>query len=93
MRESLYEIRLPESLSQYGFSKKEIQQHFVEWLVFSLFTEERVSSGKAAQLLGISRVEFLDLLRKRGIAYVNYTPEELDEEIAASKSLKTKKSK
>ena len=93
MRESLYEVRLPESLSQYGFSKKEIQRHFIEWLVFSLFTEGRVSSGKAAQLLSISRVEFLDLLRKRGIAYVNYTPEELDEEIATSKSLKTKISK
>lgn len=93
MRESLYEVRVPDALNQYGFSKKDIQRRFVEWLVFSLFTEGRVSSGKAGQLLGISRVEFLELLRKRGVAYINFTPEELSEEFAASKSLKTKKSK
>lgn len=93
MRESLYEIRVPDSLSQYGFSKKDIQRRFVEWLVFSLFTEGRVSSGKAGQLLGISRIEFLELLRVRGVAYVNFTPEEINEEFTASKSLPAKKSK
>ena len=93
MRESLYEVRVPDSLNQYGFSKKDIQRRFVEWLVFSLFTEGRVSSGKSAQLLGISRVEFLELLRKRGVAYINFTPEELSEEFTASKSLKTKRAK
>lgn len=87
MRESLYEVRVPDALNQYGFSKKDIQRRFVEWLVFSLFTEARISSGKAGQLLGISRVEFLELLRKRGVAYINFTPEELSEEFAASKSL------
>jgi predicted HTH domain antitoxin len=93
MRESLYEVRVPDSLSQYGFSKKDIQRRFVEWLVFSLFTEGRASSGKAAQLLGISRIEFLELLRNRGVAYINFTPDELSEEFTASKNLKTKSPK
>jgi predicted HTH domain antitoxin len=56
-------------------------------LVLSLFTEGRISSGKAARLLNISRVEFLALLRARGIAYVNYTPDELYEEFAAVEAL------
>jgi len=51
------------------------------------FIEERISSGKAAQLLDMSRVEFLPLLREGGIAYVNYSPEELAEELAAVESL------
>ena len=93
MPESMYEVRLPKSLSQYGFDQKDIQQRFVEWLVLSLFTEGRVSSGKAAKLLNISRVEFLDLLRARGVTYVNYTPEELAEEFKSIKALKTKKAK
>jgi len=93
MPESMYEVRLPNSLSQYGFSKKEIQQRFIEWLVLSLFAEGRVSSGKAARLLNISRIEFLDLLRARGFAYVNYTPEELAEEFKSGRALKIKKTK
>lgn len=93
MPNSTYEVQLPESLSQYAFSKREIQQRFVEWLVISLFTEGRISSGKAAKFLNISRIEFLDLLRTRGVAYVNFTPEELNEEFRSSKALKIKKAK
>ena len=93
MSNSTYEVRLPEALSQYGFSKKDIQQRFVEWLIISLFTEGRISSGKAAKFLNISRVEFLDLLQTRGMAYINYTPQELNEEFKSSKALKIKKSK
>ncbi|HEX9388116.1 MAG TPA: UPF0175 family protein [Anaerolineales bacterium] len=93
MPNSTYEVQLPEALSQYAFSKREIQQRFVEWLVISLFTEGRISSGKAAKFLNISRIEFLDLLRTRGVAYVNFTPEELNEEFKSSKALKIKKTK
>jgi len=62
----------------------------IEWLVLSLFKDERISSGKAAQLLGITRIEFLALLRRRGIAYVDYSPDEVAEELAAVKSLQVK---
>ena len=49
--------------------------------------EGYISSGKAARLLNTSRIEFLALLRARGIAYINYTPEELEEEFAAVEAL------
>jgi predicted HTH domain antitoxin len=58
-----------------------------EWLVLSLFTEERISSGKAARLLNISRIEFLALLRVRGIAFIDYTDDELPEEFEAVEAL------
>ena len=58
--------------------------------MLSLFTEGRISSGKAARLLNIGRVEFLDVLRARGIAYVNFTPDELAEELAAVETLQVK---
>ena len=64
-----------------------------EWLVLSLFTEGHISSGKAAHLLNISRVDFLDLLSARGIAYINYSPEELAEEFAAVEPLMVKAAK
>ncbi len=80
MAEATVQVSVPAPLLQYGISKEDVEQRVSEWLVLSLFTEGRVSSGKAAKLLGISRVAFLDVLRARGIAYVNYTPDELAEE-------------
>ena len=48
--------------------------------VCGLYTRGRVGAGKAAQLLGISRLEFLDELAKRKIP-VNYGCSELEEDI------------
>ena len=91
MVEATFQVRIPAPLLRYGFSQENIQDRITEWLVLALFTEGRVSSGKAARLLNMSRVEFLALLRARGIAYTNYTPEELEEEFAAVEALETSK--
>ena len=88
MPETTLALQIPAAFFQLGFDQNEIQSRVVEWLAFSLFSEGRISSGKAASLLNISRVEFLALLRARGVAYVNYTPEELAEEFAAIDALK-----
>ncbi|NJO17531.1 MAG: UPF0175 family protein [Thioploca sp.] len=87
MLEKNFQIQISQSILQFGFNQVEIQRCVNEWLVLSLFTEERISSGKAAQLLNMSRVEFLALLRKRGIAFVSYTSEELEEEYVATQLL------
>jgi predicted HTH domain antitoxin len=88
MLERNFQIQVSQSILQFGFSQVEIQRQINEWLVLSLFTSERISSGKAAQLLNISRIEFLALLRKRGIAFIDYTTEELEDEFVAMQSLK-----
>lgn len=89
MSDTTFEVRVPSALLQYGINQREVQQRLKEWLVISLFTDGRASSGKAAQLLGISRIGFLDLLRSRGVAYVNYSPEEIAEELAAAKAVQS----
>jgi predicted HTH domain antitoxin len=83
-----FKIQVLQSLLQFGFNQVEIQRQINEWLVLSLFTEERISSEKATQLLNISRIEFLALLRKRRIAFINYMAEELEDEFIAMPSLK-----
>ena len=59
-------MRVPAALVRLGYHQEEVQRQVREWLVLSLFTEGRISSGKAARWLSISRVDFLALLRKRG---------------------------
>lgn len=47
-------------------------------IALGLFREERISSGKAAELLDLSKAEFIDLLDRHGVAYFRGTPEELE---------------
>jgi predicted HTH domain antitoxin len=48
-----------------------------------LFAGGKIGSGYGAQMLGISRWEFIDLLRERGIPIFSYGEDELDRELAA----------
>ena len=77
MSETIVEIRVPAPLLQLGIDREEMQRRGTEWLVLSLFTEERISSGKAARLLNLSRVDFLALLRARGFAFIDFSEDEL----------------
>ena len=81
------QVQVPAELMAYGFDVADVQRHVAEWLVLSLFTEGRISSGKAARLLAMPRIAFLALLRRRGIAYIDMTAEELAEEFEAVRSM------
>jgi len=88
MSEVVFEVKLPPELVRLGYDQRRVQQNVREWAVLSLFTDGAISSGKAARLLGISRLAFLALLRRRGIAYVDFSPEEMEEELRAVEALK-----
>jgi predicted HTH domain antitoxin len=93
MAETTFSVDIPTSLLKLGISQAEIQHRVSEWLVFSLFSEGKISSGKAGKLLGITRVEFIQLLKTRGIAFINYSEEEIAEEIQSVKKLPAKAKK
>ena len=48
-----------------------------------LFEHRRVSTGRAARLAGISRVEFFSAASASGIPIVDYDPAELEGELRA----------
>ncbi len=48
-----------------------------------LYQLGKLSSGMAAQMAGLSRVEFLYLCGEYGISVFQYTSEELDAELAS----------
>jgi predicted HTH domain antitoxin len=52
-----------------------------------LFELGRVSSGVAAEIAGMSRVEFLHSLGQYGIAAINLRDEEVTAEVEAGRSL------
>lgn len=93
MLETNLNVRVPSNLLNLGLTQEEIQRRISEWLVFSLFSEGKISSGKAGKLLGLTRLEFIELLRIRGIAFINYSEDELKEEFESVKKLSSKSKK
>ncbi|MCX5975085.1 MAG: UPF0175 family protein [Coprothermobacterota bacterium] len=53
-----------------------------EYILLGLCLEGRISGGKAAELLGLTRRGFLSLLARKGIDYFRLTPDEWAEEVA-----------
>jgi predicted HTH domain antitoxin len=75
------EVPLPKELvSMLGFSPAQTVQTIQEFLVIGLYREGQISSGKAAELLGMTKREFIRLLARKGIPYFDYSSEELAEE-------------
>jgi len=52
-----------------------------EYILLGLYVEGRISGGKAAELLGLTRRGFLSLLARKGIDYFRLTPGEWAEEV------------
>ncbi len=52
-----------------------------------LYELGRLSSGKAAQLAGMGRIEFLYALARVGVPAINLCDEEIDAEIDAAKEM------
>ncbi len=86
-------ITVPRVLLSLGLRKEQIQNEVEKWLVISLFREGKISSGKAGSLLGISRRDFLALLDREGIAYLDYSDEELEAEFEAVRELEVGEAK
>ena len=62
-------------------SKDEMEQHIRLMAALKMFELGKVSSGKAAELAGMSRVEFIETCGRYRVSVFNYTPEELEKEI------------
>lgn len=60
-----------------NLSKDEVQT----FLAVKLYETERVSLGQAAHLAGYSKRAFIEILGKYKVPVINYSPDELREEL------------
>lgn len=58
-----------------------------EAAVLELYREGRISSGKAAEILGMERFEFIRYAGMKGIPFIRLTPDELEEEVGLLEKL------
>lgn len=62
-----------------------VEQAAREMIVLELYRRSLISSGKAAELLGVSRVHFIQRASELGIPYFRFTEEEWQAEVTQSK--------
>ena len=72
-------VKIPEKITEY--IKKPYDRFINEALVVELYREGLLTLRQAAEILGINLNEMFDVLSKRK-TYINYGPEELDEDIS-----------
>lgn len=76
-------INYPEGLeTAVGTTREELEAQIRLMAALKMFELGKLSSGKAAQLAGISRVEFFEMCGRYQVPVVNYTAEELEAEVA-----------
>lgn len=62
-------------------TKEEMEHQIRLMAALKMFELGKISSGKAAELAGMSRVEFLETCGRYHVSVFNYPPEEIEEEI------------
>jgi predicted HTH domain antitoxin len=80
--------RFPASLPEdFGLAVQltdsELDHHLRLMAALKMFELGQISSGKAAQLAGISRVDFLQTCGRYRVSIFNYPPEELEKELCS----------
>jgi predicted HTH domain antitoxin len=81
-------VRVPDGVPELlNMSDSEFAKELPFLAAAKLYELGRLSSGKAAQLAGMERVEFLYALGRVGVPAINLRDEEIDYEIAAAEEL------
>ena len=68
-------------------SNQPVEQAARELIVLELYRRGAISSGKAAQLLGMSRMEFIQYASRLGIPYFSMAEDEWKDERTQSQKL------
>jgi predicted HTH domain antitoxin len=62
--------------------ERPLEQMARELIVLELYRRHRISSGKAAELLGTPKIDFIQYASSLGIPYIDMSSEEFEEEMA-----------
>ena len=72
-------VELPERVVQMlGPSSQDAARHLTQLALIALFREGELSGGKAAELLGLSRAEWIDLLARHGVPHTVVSEDDLE---------------
>lgn len=73
-------IEFPDEIAEL-FEEKDLENSLKKFAVLELVREGKISSGKAAEILKMTRWDFMDLMYLYDIPNVNFSEDELDRQI------------
>lgn len=71
---SVFQIQIPDSVEINDFELKML-------IAAKLFEDGKLSSGQAAEIVGVSKRTFIELLGKYNVSVFGYSYEELEEDL------------
>ena len=74
-------------LLETSLPREDFEKEAALLLAAKLYELGRLSSGKAARLLGMGRIDFIKATGKMGIPSIHMSPEEFATEVAVAKTL------
>lgn len=63
-----FELEVPDGAVDQG-AEAELVRSVKEQTVLKLYSEGRITTGEAAEMLALTRIGFLDLLRRSGVGF------------------------
>ncbi len=79
------EIELPRDLLiALNIPTTAVKQKTQEWIALELFREGSISSGKAGEMLRLTKSQFIDLLARRKLPYLDLEPDELSQDFGVA---------
>jgi len=74
-----------ELVNLFRFIHGRLEDILKEYLVLELYRRREISSGKAAELLGMERFELIRYASRMGIPYIDMDDQELQDELAIAR--------
>ncbi len=74
-------VRLPASLIEGLGGEQKAAEEVTRGAVLDLVRTGRISAGKGAELLHLTRHDFLDLMEAHDVPVIDYTPKDLAQEL------------
>ena len=73
------EWEIPEEMKQYIDSTNKLRQNAI--LLYPYILDKTISHGRAAEILGVSKLNLIDLYANLGFPYFDLTMNELDKDL------------
>ena len=84
-------INIPDAMVEYTTVQNESTQLMRNAMIlFPYIQNETISHGKAAQILGIHKMDLIALYSTLGIPYLDQTKEELESDLSVLKNLRNR---
>lgn len=82
-------MELPDEMIQFAMPKnKEEQFKRNAMMLYPYIQDGTISHGKAAEILGVFKMDLITLYGKMGLSYIDMSDEEIEEEMAMVRELK-----